>query len=479
MNNEIKKLLEANPYPFFSEGQTNPDQISNLPDALELFAKQLREHQDFPKLQNEGRIFVLKTIVSAFRESAFDLSSDSMQKLYLFAHRFFEEQLYQNFSRNSVSPKQYDLFLWFLTIRDVEYEDFVCRFSIPVTVSLTSFPDRILYVSEALRTILDQTIHPRKILLWLAEEQFPGKESDLPENLIDLTASGTLQIRWCDDLRPHKKYFYALQEITSGAIITIDDDLLYPPDLIENLLLSYTRHPDCVSAIRTHFIPVNDDGQIPPYADWLKETDVFLDKPCMQVLATGGAGALYPADIFPTTLFNRQVITENCLDADDLWMKAMELLASVPVVTAAPDRPLRYIKDSQKTALWGHNKVNGNDEALQKIIIWMDNTYGKDTFLRCIKQEVDGFSQFGFKKSCDAFWSHVEILKKVQKEQNKQIDRLKKELEAEKKTNRSLKKKMNDIQQGYSYRISRMITWLPRKIKAVIKKKMRKQLHDK
>ena len=50
-----------------------------------------------------------------------------------------------------------------------------------IIASLTTFPQRINIVSETIKTILAQSIKPDKVILWLAEEQFPQKETELPE----------------------------------------------------------------------------------------------------------------------------------------------------------------------------------------------------------------------------------------------------------------------------------------------------------
>ena len=75
-----------------------------------------------------------------------------------------------------------------------------------LTVSLTSFPARIDGVSAILETIYSQTRRPDRVVLWLAKEQFPEKEAELPEALIQLTEENLLEIRWCErDIMPYKR----------------------------------------------------------------------------------------------------------------------------------------------------------------------------------------------------------------------------------------------------------------------------------
>ncbi len=41
------------------------------------------------------------------------------------------------------------------------------------------------------------------VILYLAEEQFPNKEADLPGKLLKFKENG-LTIKWCEDLKSYK-----------------------------------------------------------------------------------------------------------------------------------------------------------------------------------------------------------------------------------------------------------------------------------
>ena len=103
-------------------------------------------------------------------------------------------------------------------------------------VSLTSWPGRITSVADVIENLLLQTRLPNAIVLYLAEEQFPKREAALPEALLALLHEGKAELRWCaEDLKPHKKYFYAMQEFPEDLVVTVDDDLRYPPEMLEQL----------------------------------------------------------------------------------------------------------------------------------------------------------------------------------------------------------------------------------------------------
>lgn len=271
-------------------------------------------------------------------------------------------------------------------------------------VSLTSYPARMGTLNKVLDSIYAQTRQADEIVLWLAEEQFPGKEQDLPRELLELVGEDRLTVRWCDDLKPHKKYFYALQEYRRDLVVTIDDDLLYPEHMLENLYQCYLRHPKAVSAVRAHLMVVSEGGDIMPYSSWVKETDVCQDQPSMQLFATGGAGALYPPELFPPETFNKAAILENCLWADDLWLKAVQLIADIPVVVAQPFEDLRYVPGTQMEGLYHQNEDgNQNDVQLGKISAWMDGNVGKGVLVKKLTETDIGVRLLGV----DALCAHV------------------------------------------------------------------------
>ena len=287
------------------------------------------------------------------------------------------------------------LFRWYETIRKVPAEAFAARARTRITVSMTSWPGRIAFAAEALKGIYAQTRKADRILLWLAEEQFPGKEADLPDALAEQVREGLAEIRWCEDLKSHKKYFFALQENTDGVTVTADDDLVYVPEMLELLYLSWLRHPEAVSAMRTHYMAVSDNGEILPYAYWVKETDARIDVPDLLLFATTGAGTLYPAGIIGKEWFDREAVRETCLTADDLWMKAAEAMLDIPVVQACRNRGLKYVPGSQEGTLWEANR-EGNDAQVKKILDWVSGKYGPGALEKKLAAAGGGLAAYAF-----------------------------------------------------------------------------------
>lgn len=233
-----------------------------------------------------------------------------------------------------------------------------------IIVSMTSYPARINTVHFAIRTLLAQKRLPDKIILWLCESDFPNREDDLPESLKDVLWHD-VEVRWVNnDLKPHKKYYWALQEFKDDYVITTDDDLLYRNTMIGDLMEMHERHPKAIVAVRTHLIMFDEQGSCTPYEQWIYEAPHYhpdlVGKPSMRVFATNGAGTLYPPHLMPSETFNAEDIKKLCLTADDLWLKVMQVKAGVPVVAATGDQLLNYVPGTQgEEALCHQNTESG------------------------------------------------------------------------------------------------------------------------
>lgn len=230
-----------------------------------------------------------------------------------------------------------------------------------VIVSLTSYPERLGTIDKVIRSLLRQTIQPKKIILWLGTDT---KDDQIPKKLVKLEkkSGGLFQIRKnVENIKPHKKYFFAMQENPEAAIITVDDDLFYDSSLVKDLIDSYKKYPECVHARRVNLMKKTADGKIGKYATWDWEYKT-ITKPDFALLPTGCGGILYPPKILPPETFQMESIKEYCLNTDDIWLKFMELKAGVKVVFTNNKtvHPLT-IRKSQKTALMLNNAQNSRE----------------------------------------------------------------------------------------------------------------------
>lgn len=240
-----------------------------------------------------------------------------------------------------------------------------------VVVSLTSFPPRIDKVYLCINSLLRQSMPADKVILWLANSQFPEKSS-LPNNLLALEKKG-LEIRFCDDLRSYKKIFYTAQEYQNSIIITTDDDTLYPETWIAGLISTYMQYPDCVCCYRAHEM-VFRERKVAPYEDWISLSP-NVKGPSMTLVPIGVGGVLYPPGYFLNVDFDFDVISRLCPSADDLWLKAIGVKNGYKAVKVEENSKEWFtLKKTQDVALM-HINTEGkvlNDVAINNLIDYYD-----------------------------------------------------------------------------------------------------------
>lgn len=225
-----------------------------------------------------------------------------------------------------------------------------------IVVSLTSFPGRINTLWIAIESILRQSVKPDKIILWLAESQFDGLKS-LPGSLLILQKRG-LTIRFCDDLRSHKKYFYTMQEYPDDLVVLLDDDMIYPLDTIEKLIKLHHKYPTDICTITGQVIV---PGKLP--SQWRNPmlSEKFEHSDELQVFS--GSGSLYPPHAVHKDAFDKKKMQAVGPYADDLWLTYMAQRNTTKITALYPWRafPITIYGTSQES-LWKINAAQGQND---------------------------------------------------------------------------------------------------------------------
>ena len=234
-----------------------------------------------------------------------------------------------------------------------------------VIISLTSYPKRFDYLYLCLKSLLYQTVKPNKIILWLGDDSRP---EDLPSEVLNLKNYG-VDIEFVNEnIRSHKKYYYAMEKYPDSIIITVDDDSIYSPFIVESLLKCHKKYPDSVCARRTRIIPF-ESTKMMNYSSWYNVDSGSYQKG-MHVFAVGVGGVLYPPHCLNSEVFNKEKFKDICMNADDIWLKFMEVLngTEVAVTKCLWSHPITINKNDNTGLQFSNRCENRNDVYFKNMI---------------------------------------------------------------------------------------------------------------
>lgn len=229
---------------------------------------------------------------------------------------------------------------------------------VPIVVSLATIPERLGKVHIAVESLLRQTLKPNRIILWMSESQ-AGRT--LPFVLRNQMRRG-LEIRFVVDIGPYGKAIYALKEQTNNLVVTADDDTIYPPRWLEQLVKAYQQETHCVHCHRARWMTTDKDRRLRPYTEWDLLAQDYISSSLL-LFPTGVGGILYPPGVLHPEVFNDAVFRKICSTADDIWFKAMSLLNGVPCKKVSFfHREFPQVRGTQTKALWKENLKEGRND---------------------------------------------------------------------------------------------------------------------
>lgn len=222
-------------------------------------------------------------------------------------------------------------------------------------VSLTTYPARINVVYKTISTLLQQTLKPDEVILWLAEEQFPDRV--LPESLTRLKEFG-LSIKWCkDDIKSFKKLVPSLREYPNDIIVTVDDDNYYDKHLLEYLYNSYLENPECIQARQAFVIKIKNNKLTMNARNYVYNSTYlpnYLNEP------VGCGGVLYPPKSLNDNVLNTEQFMKEFPTHDDLWFWGHAIRNNTKIKVLKNGYKLKnfIIEGSQEDSLWQKNMKN-------------------------------------------------------------------------------------------------------------------------
>ena len=254
-----------------------------------------------------------------------------------------------------------------------------------VIVSLTSFPEAIPFAIQAIKSILNGSVLPNKVILYLTASQFP--EGKISSGLIDLEKNTVFEVRFYEEnIRSYTKLIPALKDFPNDIIVTVDDDILYNKNMLNGLLHLHKKYPNAIVGHRVRHLKLNT-----PYRSWkrYKEHRYLLKslKPKFANVQTGVGGVLYPPNSLDKKMLDSKIFMEMAPTVDDIWLWAAAV-ANETKIAPVPFGGYKLNDLRKPKAISLFNVNGGTDNDVNRIVL--ENIFDKYPKIReRIENEIE------------------------------------------------------------------------------------------
>ena len=222
-----------------------------------------------------------------------------------------------------------------------------------VILSMTTYPKRMKFAYKALKSVILQNKACLEIFVFVFEDEYP----EVTRHLSKLSKHGVQVVPFPQNLKQYLKILPALHRFKDCAIITFDDDIIYPKGWLDGLLSAYATNPDYQSGYRGQKVP-RRDGLNPENYFTLDLFTSLVERELApeEILFTGVSGVIYPPNLFCPLVLNVEAAMKLSPNNDDLWLYFNSIHSSVRklFIPSNMGDPLYFI-GSQKVALWKSN----------------------------------------------------------------------------------------------------------------------------
>lgn len=260
-----------------------------------------------------------------------------------------------------------------VTLRAKSLSDLIgiSKKEVPVVISLTTIESRLGFVDLVIRSLLDQTVKPLKIILWINEnlkDHIPNKLSKMQNSIFE--------IKFTPLFSSHKKLIHTITLYSDVPIITCDDDLMYRKTWLEKLYDQSLKYPNTIIANQVRTIKKDPNGTFLPYSQW--PVNSHKQGGPRETLAIGAEGVLYPPHSLDSRYNDEALFMKLAPKADDLWFKSMSLLKGTPCkMTEDRSKNAVPIVGSQKSSLKNINiKKDLNSAQWTDLVSYFDLDLG-------------------------------------------------------------------------------------------------------
>ena len=269
-----------------------------------------------------------------------------------------------------------------LAISDIAVLDRRCRANparSDVIVCMTALPSRLVMIDDVLKSLLRQTRAPAEIRLYLPA--FSKREKtpyQVPPHLRRLKS--VVIFEGGEDHGPATKFRSAIQDAgPDQKLLIVDDDRIYPRDMLQLLDDAATANPDAAFCIGGWLAPPDlvdrpttmmmNINRIPPAQ--IRPARIRRQTP-IDILMGAHGFIIRPRQVDLQRLFDYSQAPAAAFFADDIWISAYCRVAKYAVpIRHADFQPYRHMRRYDISSLGWVNRTGSPQEWVNtKVLKW-------------------------------------------------------------------------------------------------------------
>lgn len=182
-----------------------------------------------------------------------------------------------------------------------------------IIVTLTAQREYFKELQITIFSILNQSLKPDRIILWLDEET--ESLATLPYEITRFIKNG-LEIRFAKDVKNYTGSVYAFKEFKDSIIVTANNNIYYRKDWLKRLYLSYITNPDDIHVHCAQRVLLTNGATVV-----LREGTIYVSQESAEYnnFLLGDGGVLYPPGCFSKEALRDDIFTKYAPDYDDIW----------------------------------------------------------------------------------------------------------------------------------------------------------------
>ena len=249
-------------------------------------------------------------------------------------------------------------------------------------ISLSVLPSRFKGILPTINSLTDQSVLPEKIIINLPRYFKRDKTNyEIPQYIHE---HPLIELNWIEeDMGPATKLLPTIsryEKQPERLIIVVDDDQIYPRDLVSNYVENEKLLPDVAMTLSGWTVPRSFDhaDKKQQYGGIVRfyRTDNSVNKPEQVDCLQGAASFAVKPKFFNKNVYDFANAPGEAFFVDDIWISGNLALTKTPVyVIPAPFRFGRFVSLRQSSQFGLSNSVNADNTNNNVLYKYFENKW--------------------------------------------------------------------------------------------------------